>query len=364
MSQNAGGIVMEEEKIFQPIPMVESADRIVEEVDKTNAIILDAIWKYGPRNLSELGRATRIPRSTLTYRIERLLSLGLKVVPVVHLGYLGYEVVVAKIIPKSERLFTTYKMLSENPLLRSISVMLSPEREIYLRLYNKIGTNQAFEVLSKIRDEGLAESVYFEVCGDDVLTGNISGDYFREDIERYVYTWREWIRTVEISPTTEEVIVEEVREYERLDDTDMTILKMLVEDPMIDYVDMGDLLKVNYQTLRYHYIKHLKKSILGWNVLVAPIRSSEAYVLRVELEFPSTAKMHMFLNALKDSPLLWQVAKVKGKPLIFTGQVIPAGEAENLVWFYETLKSRGIIESFKISAMIPSSLRLSPIPPI
>lgn len=353
---------MGEERIFRPIPMVETADRTTEEIDKVNAIVLSAIWKYGPRNLSELGRATNIPRSTLTYRIERLLSLGLKITPVVHLGYLGYEVVVAKLTPKDEKLLTLYRNLSEHRLLRSISVMLAPKREIYLRLYNKMGTSEAFEVLSKIRDEGLVETMYFEVCGDDVFTGNISERYFKEEVGRYVYTWKDWIREIETSPTTEEVVIDEIRAYERLDDTDKTILKMLVEDPMMDYVDMGELLKVNYQTLRYHYLKHLKKSILGWSILVAPVKSSEAYILRVELEFPSTAKMHMFLNVMKDTPLLMQVAKVKGKPLIFTGQFVPSTEAENLLWFYEELKSKGIIDKYEISLIIPSSIRISPTP--
>jgi len=364
LCKHRGEVVMSEKGVFEPYRLFVTADRILEEIDHVNAIIVEAIWKHGPRNLSELGRATKIARSTLTYRIERLLSLGLKIVPVIHLPYISYEVVIAKIKPREGKLLALYERLADHPLLRFIAISIAPHREIYVRLYNKVGTSEALDLLTKLRDEGLIENMYFEVCGDDVLTMNVASEYFSREESRYVYDWKGWISEIETSPTVEEVVIDEVRAYEELDDTDRIVLKMITENPMIDYVDMGAALGVNYQTLRYHYLKHVQRSLLGWNSFVLPVRSYESYVARVEIVFPSTAKMNMFLNTMHKTPLIMEVAKVKGKPAIFTGQIFPIGEAENFLWFYEGLQARGIIEKYDLALLIPNSAKVKPAPPL
>ena len=230
--------------------------------------------------------------------------------------------------------------------------------------YNRIGTSEALDELTRIRDEGLLESLYFEVCGDDVITLTSSAKYFNSLKGKYEYRWDEWLRNIETSPTVEKILIEYPTVMETLDPIDVMVLKMLYEDPMIDYVEMGAKLGINYQTLRYHYLKHVKNTILGWASFILPIGYGEAYLAYVQVDFPSTAKMNMYLNALYKTPLILDVCKVKGRPSIIATHYFPQDDGEKFLWLYEELLDRGIISNYDVSVMIPSSTRVNPAPPL
>jgi len=103
---------------------------VLGDMDQANAKLVEAVWRYSPRNVSLLSRVTGIPRSTLTYRVERLFRTGLKVIPVVRIAHMGLEEVYIRAKPLPGRMVDAYKRL-DTDLTSMSAISLAPDVRIH-----------------------------------------------------------------------------------------------------------------------------------------------------------------------------------------------------------------------------------------
>jgi len=213
-------------------------------------------------------------------------------------------------------------------------------------------------LLESLKKLGLVEEYTKDVISDSALTTVISSNHYDPRIPGYVYKWDEWVSRVIEAPEDPRIVVEPKEVEEVLDPLDFVVLRMLFEDPMMDYVEMGRRTGLNYQTLRYHYLKHIKGrgSLVGWASMIFAVPVEEAYYLSVTIDFTGEEEANKFINAMYDTPLVIKVFKVKREERFITHMLLPKSEGVKFMWFMEQLNKMGFITRYDTSILIPETI--------
>ncbi|HIQ03097.1 MAG TPA: ArsR family transcriptional regulator [Desulfurococcales archaeon] len=331
---------------------------LLSEIDVPNATILKAIWRYGPRNISQISRVTKLPRSTITYRLQRLLRVGLRIEPVLRLSALGYEVVYAEIKPAKGKLIEAYKELNRE-FTRSIGITLTPGHNIQVKiLIPKGGKDLALEFLEKLRERGVIDEYSYSICDEEIVTTIVDDRDYNPQIQYYTYDWESWFNEVLKAPSEPILLVDTYIE-EPLDQIDYLVLQLLYKNPLIDYVEMGRLVNINYQTLRYHYLKHIegRKVIIGWAPIILPAPLEKSHYLILNATFYGVKEANKYINAMYMHAPILSICKVKGENTFKFSIFIPRQEEVKFIWFHEALMQQKIIKDYEVLTLIPESVQ-------
>ena len=331
---------------------------LLSEIDVPNAIILKAIWKYGPRNISQISRVTKLPRSTITYRLQRLMRVGLRIEPALRLQPLGYEIIYGSIRPAKGKLIQAYKELNKE-FTRSIGITLTPGHNIQIKMLIPRGNqNPAIELLEKLKDRGIIEDYSYNICDEEIVTTIINDKDYDPQTQQYVYDWEKWFKGVLEAPE-EPLLLIKPPEEEVIDHIDYLVLQLIFKDPLIDYVDMGKLVNINYQTLRYHYLKHIegKKVIVGWSPLILPTPLEKSHYLILKVQFNGFREANKYVNVMHIHAPILSICRVKGENTFIFSIFIPRQEEIRFLWFHEALMQQGLIRNYEVLTLIPESIQ-------
>lgn len=332
---------------------------LLSEIDVPNAIILKAIWKYGPRNISQISRITKLPRSTITYRLQRLMRIGLRIEPSLRLQALGYEILYANIKPAKGKLIQAYKKLNKE-FTRSIGITLTPGHNIQIKMLTPKGNqNPAIEYLEKMRNEGILEEYDYNVCDEEIITTIVNDRDYNPQMQQYVYNWGSWVDEV-LEASEEPILLPRLAtEEETLDHIDYLVLQLIFKDPLIDYVDMGKVANINYQTLRYHYLKHIegKKVIVGWAPLILPTPLEKSHYLILKVSFNGPREANKYVNTMYIHAPILSICRIKGKNTYIFSVFIPRQEEIKFLWFHEALMQQELIRDYEVLTLIPESVQ-------
>ncbi len=348
---------------FKNINPWKGNDPILKELDESNSRLLEAVWHYGPRNISLLSRTSGIPRSTLTYRLNRLTRIGLKIIPSIHLPTLGLKEAFFSMSFKHDMLLKLYRILMKLPIA-TIRIMLTSRVNIEVGVYvNDVTETSINSFVDHLRETGIIVDYKHEIISDDILTTVVSHTYYDYQSQSYTYKWAEWIREVIEAPDLPKLMYKEVSK-ELLDSVDLKILELLLTNPTIDYVDMEKSIGLNYQTLRYHYIKHIENRgvIAGWTPLLIPVDLNTSYMKVLRVKFSGSSEANKFINSMFCTPLVIRVAQTSRENEYIFDIVIPRGEELGFTWFLEKLTNMGFIDSSSLSLSIPETSIYAPPP--
>ncbi len=249
------------------------------DLQKEIALILDAVKKFGPRNISLIARQTGIPRETVRVRLLNMLpryGFVIKMLPNYYkLGlarYFGYLRFSRQFADRAKDLLRwlgekTYLMYWGKVLMRNeFVVIVTPpyrfEKE-YLNLFEELADAGVLEDywFRKVRAYGHPHASYMYF---DFEKGRWSDHPVNDGEEEY-----------------DEVLVNEIDEAERaqyiVDSLDLKILQQLQHDALKDITDIAGDLGVHPRVVSYHFNEHVARKglVAGWMVSYVPTQTLE-----------------------------------------------------------------------------------------
>ena len=274
------------------------------DLQKEIALILDAVKKFGPRNISLIARQTGIPRETVRVRLLNMLpryGFVIRMLPNYYkLGlarYFGYLRFSRQFADRAKDLLRwlgekTYLMYWGKVLMRNeFVVIVTPpyrfEKE-YLNLFEELADAGVLEDywFRKVRAYGHPHASYMYF---DFEKGRWSDHPVNDGEEEY-----------------DEVLVNEIDEAERaqyiVDSLDLKILQQLQHDALKDITDIAGDLGIHPRVVSYHFNEHVARKglVAGWMVSYVPTQTLEKGAGRFWMLTESLNGLHELRQLIRD----------------------------------------------------------------
>jgi DNA-binding Lrp family transcriptional regulator len=328
-------------------------------LDETNAKILKELAKHGPRNVSNLAKATHLPITTVRFRLKKMIDNGLLLVTVnPNLPRLG----LAKAF-----LVTDSKLGRHKDVLERI--MGADYWNYIIRCFGKMDGYCAYFAFPARQREELEE--YFRrVYSDGVLSSYkllwitnshyVSPDFtwydFRE--RKWKLQWDEWVDQIHNVSEHLPDVLEDPENFEAMaDKADLLIIKELEKDATIDLKKLAEMLKITPQSVGSRYQKHVveRKLIANYNVDIYPFPIDVSDLFNSVIDFKNEEALGRFVNASRGKPFVVSYAKVIGKNSLVTNFYILKREFSNLIETLNRLYREKLINNFSYVTLDPTS---------
>jgi DNA-binding Lrp family transcriptional regulator len=267
--------------IDQLTQQIDQKRKVRREIDlqKEIALILDAVKKFGPRNISLIARQTGIPRETVRVRLLNLLPRYGFVVRMLpnyyklgltrYFGYLRFPRQFAdkakellRLLGKKSYLMYWGKVLMRNEFVVIVTPPYRFEKE-YLDLFEELADAGVLDDywFRKVRAYGHPHASYRYF---DFGNGKWSDQPVNDGEDEF-----------------DEVLVNEINEAERaqyiVDSLDLKILQQLQYDALKDITEIAGELGVHPRVVSYHFNEHVvrKGLVAGWMVSYVPTQTVE-----------------------------------------------------------------------------------------
>ncbi len=269
--------------------------------------LLDALKRYGPRNLSLISMLTGIPRETVRYKVKKQLkNLGFEIQMVPNFYRMGLTRLCARL------------SFTKNGLKIARHILDELGRNSYLSYYGKIAFSNDYlvlinppskwasvfgELFNNLQDEGVVES--FEMSEiKEVGYPHVSYRLF--DFEKG--TWKigeEGEPAYEGVVSMQKASSEEAANY-LLDSTDLAIITELLGDAFRPLTKISPSIDRDPRLLRYHFQEHIvRKGLIAGYVLNRFPSGNDAPNLSriwVKIDALPTSKLCDFSKAVASSP--------------------------------------------------------------
>ncbi len=315
--------------------------------------ILQALTEVGPRNLSEVARAIGIPRATLRFRINRMIShpkVSFKCNATVYHNFLGMKkaIVVAKASPGKEQLL--YDCMKANDFWMHL-VRSYGECEGCLAVYTiPVNHEQEFEeFIQTIQDLGVAEEtrIYWSTC---FQAGKITPEWFDEKTLGWSLPWDELLKEIEKADTELPFTLTDPDKFPNYgDDIDVFILGELEKDALQHLQSIARKLGISLQRARYHYEKHLveRKLLEGFEVFIFPYDPEYSDEILLFLEFYNHEYLAKFANSVMDKHFVRGLGKILGENSLIVSVSLPRKEFRKLMDILSNLARKKILKNYR-----------------
>ena len=330
--------------------------RLFEIIDEQNMKIIEALYKFGPRNLVKLSRALGIPKSTLYNRIKKIRDTGVSVEPLINASNMGLKRIFAIIRVHVGKLAIVYKLVNNNPWCKKVAVSYEQPYAIFARFYVPANDENIIKkFLRKLLLQRLIISYEIYETHEELFGLVLNSKYIDAKEKIAILPWRLWFESISKSNIWKKNILPlnilEEPTYEiKVDKHDVKILEELEINAFKDYVELGKVLNLSPTTIKHHYTKHLigHNIILGYVPRVAIFHPEMSKYLYGMISFYDEKSMLNFVNTLWNSPIMPRFARVLGDNKIIGTFVIPQTEEAKFLTFMEELVKENIVYYYRL----------------
>jgi DNA-binding Lrp family transcriptional regulator len=281
--------------------------------DEEMKLIVEAVKKYGPKNISAISRTTGLPAETIRYRIKnQLKEMGIRFhvsINYLKLGlvrswlFLDFSLQVTKIIPEILDLLA---------------------KRGYLTYYARVIPHGYYIAIPTIPYSALEKYKQFL---DELVRMDILKEYRVTDLqyfkhlslrsEFYDFTTRTWnIPWSKLEYEMREAPAQIQMDYSRvpIDKIDLLILKELQINALQSLASISKKISLPEKQVRYHYKKHIEEGkiiedyIVRWHADRNQLINK--YIISCFLEFSDLTKSDVpYINSiLQKFPFTWMIA--------------------------------------------------------
>ena len=314
-------------------------------------IIIEALGKYGPRNIYRIARHLDIPESTVRYRIDalkrkRLLEMYTNIYHT-NLG-LKKSIVFAEINPKYHDLIQDFfSIIDYWVYMRRVH----SSRDEFHTLY--ISPVEYIDKVNKFLDEmvglGLIHSykVIHSTCFQRV---NPTTTWYDLKDNVWKFRWEELENDIENANISLPFTLKDPPRYPLLADWyDIMILKELEKDATITYDQIAEKIGTTIQNIYYHYKKHIisRKLIEDFQIYFRKFDARDSYMMFIVLEFSNYKYFAKTANALRNKPFAETLGKIIGKNKLYAVLNLPSYQFPNFFRELRNLISLGYIKDYE-----------------
>ncbi|RLI40401.1 hypothetical protein DRO69_12925 [Candidatus Bathyarchaeota archaeon] len=329
-------------------------------LDETNAKLLEALGEIGIRNITLLANSTKLPVTTVSFRLKKLMKEKVLVTSNPDLSKLG----LAKAF-----------LIATAPLGRQTTLLETIRNTDYwtyiIRCYGKFDGYCAYfafpashmKELEKYIKEAknlqvFTHSQFFWTTNSRVIPPNFSLYDFKK--KEWTILWEKWVNDVLTGSSELPEAIKEPYEYPVLvDKKDLLIIKELQKDESIEFKKLAEIVGITPQSVSFRYHKH----ILGRNLIIDhvvdvypfPPPLSDLYVFIIN--FNNEKNLAKFANTCENSPFVVSYSKIIGRDSLIVNVYILKTDFPNLIKALNSLFTKNLIKSFTYATLDPTSYR-------
>jgi len=319
-------------------------------LDLLDVNILEALGKYGPRNIAEVARLLGVPRGTVLSRIKRMSSsFYLRLNTNVYHTNLGLKkaVVFAKATPGYEDfLFHCMKINKFYIYLNRCYGMFEGCHGVYV--IPKDQTTKFEQFMHEIKRLGVAQNIQllWSTCFHTV---NRTSNWFDRVSETWIFPWDKWKEEIQTKGSELPYTLLDPKDFPiKADETDLFILKELEKDATMSLSAIAKKLGTTLQNVHHHFKMHVVKDGLleAFQIGIFPFDRRISDMFFFVFRFDSEEKMAKFALSLLDKPFAYTVGKVLGENAIIAYVYLPRPEFRNLVDNLSKLVKTGFLQTY------------------
>jgi DNA-binding Lrp family transcriptional regulator len=319
---------------------------VIKQLDRTNVKILSAMWRYGPRNLLEVSRRTRIPFTSVYHRVGKLEAKSKRVVALIPqvsgLGLMRVAVLVSANPGSEDKVTVALKVPNYwrcvnrcEGIFTHFSVQLVPTKAL----------KQFRQYMKRLLELGLIEKFNIILTGEYVPNFP-NFDYYNPVNNEWTFQWGRWLSSLSKAPT--HTIEDPVSYNIRADKKDMLIVRELEKDGRKSFAELAPLLGISLQGVKYHYDKKLVPAgivkYFGFDVLPFPEEVSAYH--EILLNFKNSREMNKFYSLMGELFFVLGVAKVLRQNALLIRTYTLQTHVPSLFTFLSEMAQEGHIESY------------------
>jgi len=312
--------------------------------------ILESLGVYGPRNLTDVARRLGIPSETCRKRLKRISShVFLRFHANVYHTNLGLKkaVVFAEAVPGCEELL--FDCLKTNDFWIYVSRCYGMnEGCVGVYTIPKDHCVDFQEFLNQLKEYGVVRDakIFWSTCFQCVHS---KCNWFNEHSKTWFFPWDKWIEEISTQGTKLPYTLIDPQDFPVMgDEIDVFILKELEKNPVVSLRDLGNMLRISPQLVRYHYKKHiLERGLLeSFEVLTFHFDPAASDTLLFILEFDSKEKLARFALSLLDKSFVGTLGKVLGKNALIVRIYLPRNEFREFIEILSRLIRADLLERY------------------
>jgi len=333
----------------EKVRLADSHKRIretIKQLDQTNIKILIAMWKFGPRNLLEVSRRTRIPFTSVYHRVAKLEKKSKRVAALApQIAQLGLmrAVVLATASPGAEDEVT--KALKLPNLWRSIDRCDGSYTHLSVHYVPVKFLSQFKKYMKRISELKLVTQYRIILTGE-YLPNLPDFSYYNPASSQWSFAWNKWLDELKKKPSK---IIEDPATYAvRSDKKDLLIVKELQKNARKSFADLAPILGISLQGVKYHFDRKLIPSgiVKNYEYDVWPYPEEVSAYHEISLEFPDKQAMNKFFSLVDELFFVIGVAKILRQNALFVRTYILQKQVPSLFAFLSQMAQRRLLESY------------------
>jgi len=318
----------------------------IKQLDRTNVLILDAMWKSGPRNLLEVSRRTRIPFTSVYHRVAKLEAKSNRVATLIpQVAGLGLVrvVVLASARPGCEEKVTVALKLPNysrsvnrcEGLFTHFSVQLVPFK--HLKLFARY--------VKRLQELRLTSKSSIIQTGEYVPNFP-DFHYYSPKANQWTFEWAHWLSVLRKKPT--ETITDPIGYSILVDRKDMLIIRELEKNARKSFAELSPILGISLQGVKYHYDKKLIQTGIvkhfAFDILPFPEEISAHH--EILLNFKNGAEMNRFYSLIPELIFVLGTSKALRRNSLLIRTYTLQTQVQNLFAFLSEIAREGRIEDY------------------
>jgi len=314
-------------------------------------LIIEALGKYGPRNISKIARELDLAESTIRYRILNLRKKGLLYMStgIYHTNIgLKKNLVFADLNPVYYRYAPElFRRIDYWTYMRYVHGEKEGFHVNYIAPYENTIKIKEFIKEMKRLDLIYNYKIYYSTCLYGVKP---STRWYDLTDDRWDFNWSSLPDLIDNAETELPYNLRDPKEYPILaDKTDIYILKELEKDPTVTYTELAKSLNTTPQAIYYHFNKHIirYRLIEGFEIFFRKFEPDESLVMYFIIEFTNYDYFAKSTNVFREMPFAHSLGKIIGKNGLFMAVYIPVREIPNLLKSFNDLAELGIIKKYE-----------------
>jgi DNA-binding Lrp family transcriptional regulator len=325
--------------------------QIAEQLNETNIRIFSAMWRYGPRNLLEVSRRTRIPFTSVYHRISRIESKSEEVVflipSVSGAGMIRVTLLVAA-SPGCEN-EVTHALKAPN-LWRSIAFCEGTFTHISVQLIPLKLVKEFRSYIQQLVDSGLITNFNI-IYTSDYVPNFPDFDYYDPTESQWKFDWEGWLAS--LAEKKDGITFDDPESYtSAVDKKDLVIIRELEIDGRRSFTDIAETMGMTAQSVKHHYDKLVASGIAKYfqfRVLPYPVEVSAYH--EVMLEFNSKEDLSKFISIVPRLFFVMGVAKVLRRNAVMVETWILESQLQKMFSFFSQMVRAGLLKSYSAVRM-------------
>ncbi len=324
-------------------------------LDEENIKIIETMKQYGPRNLQQIARRSKLPYTTVYGRVAKLQSLN-ALRSYAHLSYsrirLARAMVLARPFPGKETLVRD-ALKVPGWWLRIARCMGEPNGYYSLHAV-PIPNQQDFRLyLDQLVSRGVIKDYQLFWLGDS-YSPLPNFEYYDPKERSWRFEWREWAQAIKSSKGGDVKKPSSTRDS--FDKKDLIILKELTQDARVTLASLSKLLGMTLPATKYRFDRLIEQGFVADYVIsLLPFIPELSELCEIRLDFPSESLMRSTERVLAKTPFVLTIVPIIGLNSLTARVYIPRQEITNLVNFLSFLAREEILAGYSYVQLDPAT---------